>query len=114
MDPITLAVVTSGLTLVASECAKGAASEAGKDIWNRAKALLGFTDDQKTDSNEVAKIIASKLASDSNLLQSAQLLLNESKSTDWSAQSAHTIATNVEGENVAVGNYFKEVNFNKK
>jgi len=42
MDPITLATVTSAATVLATEVAKGAAGEAGKDVWTKIKSLLGW------------------------------------------------------------------------
>ena len=42
MDPVILAVITSAVTLLASESLKGAASAAGRDAWGRIKALFGW------------------------------------------------------------------------
>ena len=40
MDPITLATVTAGVAVLATEYTKGIASEAAKSTWNKIKALF--------------------------------------------------------------------------
>ncbi|MGD2107982.1 MAG: hypothetical protein PVI86_01195 [Phycisphaerae bacterium] len=42
MDPITLATVTSAVSVLATEFAKGAASDAGGDAWKKIKSLFGW------------------------------------------------------------------------
>lgn len=43
MDPITLAVVTSAVTTLASEVGKGIAGEAGKSAWGKIKAWFQWS-----------------------------------------------------------------------
>lgn len=41
MDPAIIAAITGALTALATEVAKGAAGQAGKDAWEKIKELLG-------------------------------------------------------------------------
>jgi hypothetical protein len=43
MDPITIAAVTSAVTVLGTKVAEGAASEAGKTLWGSIKGLFGWT-----------------------------------------------------------------------
>ncbi len=43
MDPVTLATLTSGATVLALEVTKGVASEVGKSAWERIRSLLGWS-----------------------------------------------------------------------
>ena len=43
MEPVTLAVLTSAATVLASEVGKGIASEAGKSAWGRIKSLFKWS-----------------------------------------------------------------------
>ncbi len=45
MDAISLATLTSGITMLAVECIKGVANSAGQDLWAEIKALVGWEDD---------------------------------------------------------------------
>jgi hypothetical protein len=66
MDPITLATVTSAVTLLASECGKGLASEGGKDLWKKIKSKLGWDSDPSPE--DIAPKIAGRLERDDALL----------------------------------------------
>ena len=41
MDPTVVAAISGALASLATEVAKGVANEAGKDTWDKIKALLG-------------------------------------------------------------------------
>ncbi len=43
MEPVTLAMITSAATVLASEVGKGTASEAGKSAWGRVKSLFNWS-----------------------------------------------------------------------
>jgi hypothetical protein len=45
MDPVTLETVTTALSFVGHEVAKGSASEAGKALWKKVRDLLGWKSD---------------------------------------------------------------------
>ncbi len=45
MEPVTLAMLTSAVTVLALEVGKGAAAEAGKSAWGRIKALFKWSAD---------------------------------------------------------------------
>lgn len=45
LDPIVLATLTAGATTLSQEVAKGLASAAGKDAWERLKSLFGWASD---------------------------------------------------------------------
>jgi hypothetical protein len=75
MDPITLAAVTAALTVLATECGKGAASQAGKDLWSKAKSLFGWTKDPELPDLSIA--IAERLQNDKKLAAELAKLLQE-------------------------------------
>jgi hypothetical protein len=62
MDPLTLATVTSAVTLLATEAGKGLAGEAAKDIWTQIRTRLGLVKDPPKE--EMAPTIARALAAD--------------------------------------------------
>ena len=65
MDPVTLATITSAVTVLATECAKKAAAEAGKDLWAKIKSLLKWNDEPPIAT--VPERIARELQSDPSL-----------------------------------------------
>jgi hypothetical protein len=42
VDPVTLAVLTSAVTTLATKAAEGFGEEAGKSLWEKVKGALGF------------------------------------------------------------------------
>jgi len=88
MDPITLATITSAVTVLASECAKGIAGEAGKDIWIKIKALFKWKDEPPPPrlSENIAKELQNQpavaldvvelLKRNANLISAAALVSN--------------------------------------
>jgi hypothetical protein len=99
MDPITLATATSAVTLLGTECAKGLASEAGKNLWSRMKALFGWTNEP--DARELAKAIAMKLHSDQALLDQVITLFQGAKG-DSSIQMIGSLVGSLTAEKVVV------------
>lgn len=75
MDPVTLATITSAVTILATEVAKGAASEAGKQAWTAAKKLLGFSSDPS--EAQLAPEIARRLAGNADAAKQIVTLLQE-------------------------------------
>jgi hypothetical protein len=73
MEPVTLAAVTSALTLLGSEAAKGIISESGKDLWKIAKERFGWSTDPPADS--LAIDIANRLKGDESLTNELAELL---------------------------------------
>jgi len=73
MDPVTLAVVTTGLSHLALKATEGTVSEAGKDLWAIVREKLGWTADPKPDS--LAVRIAERLQDDSALTSELAELL---------------------------------------
>ena len=59
MEPVTLATLTSGATVLALEVAKGAASEAGKNAWERIKSLFNWSAEpaEKDLSTDIARAL---------------------------------------------------------
>jgi len=100
VDPIALATATSALTVLASECAKGAASEVGKDIWSKAKGLLGWT--KEPTPGELPKAIATKLHGNHELLSAIVKLFAEASASDQSTQIAGSLVGNLRSEKVVV------------
>jgi hypothetical protein len=100
VDPIALATATSALTVLASECAKGAASEVGKDIWSKAKGLFGWT--QEPIASELPKAIATELHGNEELLSAIVKLLAEAHTDDRSTQIAGSLVGNLRSEKTVV------------
>ena len=75
MDPITLATVTSAVTVLASEFAKGALSEAGKDTWAKVKALFRWKRDPQP--AQLAPAVAKRLQEDEELAKQIIKLLQQ-------------------------------------
>lgn len=93
MDPVSLATVTAALTVLATECTKGVAGNAGNEVWQCAKSLMGWTSDPSP--ADLAISIASKLNSDDRLaVQIVDLL----KSTTDHEDSAATLVNNVKSD----------------
>ncbi len=100
MDPIALATATSALTVLASECAKGTASEVGKDIWSKAKTLLGWTNEPAP--GELPKAIATELHGNDELLSAMVRLLAQAPAYDAATQIACSLVGSLRSEKVVV------------
>ena len=73
MDPITLAVLRSGVVTLASESAKGLASQAGKDAWSKIKTLFAWK--KEPADQELAPKVAEALNNNAQLAQHVLQLL---------------------------------------
>jgi hypothetical protein len=100
VDPISLATVTAALTLLGTECAKGIASQAGKEIWSKAKGLLGWT--TEPDTQELPKAIATKLQVDQALLDKVITLLHDAEKTDASVQMIGSLVGSLTAERAII------------
>jgi hypothetical protein len=58
LDSITLATLTAAISSLGIECARGTASEAGKDAWRKISSLFGWKADQFQISNDVSSFSA--------------------------------------------------------
>lgn len=97
MDPVTLATITSGVTVLATECGKGLAGQAGKDTWARIKSLLGWKDDPAPE--KLAPAVAERLADDDATAQRVVMLLQENAN---SVGSGAAIVGTINAEKVMV------------
>ena len=100
VDPISLATVTAALTLLATECAKGAASQAGQDLWSKAKSFFGWT--KEPAAQELPKAIATRLHPDQSLLDQVITLLRDAKREDASVQNIGSMVGSLTAEKVVV------------
>ncbi len=73
MDPITLATVTSAVTMLATEAAKEVAGGVGKSLWDAVKAKLGWT--VEPPAAELAPRIAQQLENNEALANEIVRLL---------------------------------------
>ena len=80
IDPIVLATVTSSLAVLGSEVAKGVASGAGKDLWAKAKSLLGW--ESEPPPKDFAISVATQLQNDEALGAKLITLLQEADSAN--------------------------------
>jgi hypothetical protein len=97
MDPIALATITSGVTVLATEAGKGLAGEMGKDAWTRIKSVLGFQADPP--AGELAPAVAERLANDDAAAREVLRLLREHAG---GAGGAAAIVGQVNAERVVV------------
>jgi hypothetical protein len=77
VDPVTLATVTAALTVLGSEVGSGIAKEAGKDLWSKAKSLLGLK--KEPEQADLASTIAERLSGDEDLMKSLVELLQQTQ-----------------------------------
>jgi hypothetical protein len=97
MDPITLATITASLTVLGTEVAKGAANEAGKNLWGKVKQVLGFTTNPP--EKELARSVAEKLTQlPDDILKD---LLGQIKESDT---TSGLLVGQIEAESVVVAN----------
>jgi hypothetical protein len=99
MDPVTLATITAGVSVLASECAKGVAGEAGKDLWTRIKKRLGFQ--QEPELPMLAPAVAQKLSEDESAAKDVIELLRNHASA---APTAAAMIGQINAERVVVLN----------
>lgn len=95
MDPVILATITSALTLIATEAAKGAANEAGIALWARIKSMMGWVQEPRLP--DVAPEIARKLLTDSEL---ATKILELLQSHPEGSRQASTLVQSIDAEKV--------------
>jgi len=98
VDPITIATVTSAVSVLGSEFVKGAASEAGKTTWQKIKSLFGWSADPAM--SDVATQVATQLTAKPELIPQVLQLLQSDKETGVAAAMVHTI----NAEKVVVAN----------
>lgn len=96
MDAVTLATITSGVSVLATECAKGLAGQAGKDTWARIRSLLGWKNDPAPE--QLAPAVAERLANDEGTARSIVELLQQQANVG----SAAAIVGNIHAERVVV------------
>jgi hypothetical protein len=97
MDPVTLATITAGVSVLATESAKGLAGQAGKDTWARIKSALGWKDDPAPE--KLAPAIAERLANDDD---TARTVINLLRDDANSVGSAAAIVGSINAERVIV------------
>lgn len=98
MDPITLAVLTSGVTTLAVEVLKGSASEAGKDLWKSVKLAFGWKEDPAQET--VARDAATALAQNDELARRVTELL---KKDDAGTAGRLVGSLHVQGNSIVAG-----------
>lgn len=73
MDPVTLATVTTALSFVGHEVAKGTASEASKTLWKKITGLFGWKDEPAEAA--IPQTVAQGIVDQPHLLDSLLKLL---------------------------------------
>jgi hypothetical protein len=101
MDPIALATITSALTLLSTEVAKGAAGEAGKQLWARIQSMLGWAKDPSPP--ELSVEIARKLATTPELASKIVELL---QGHAHSVPQASSLVGHIDAQKVVVASEF--------
>lgn len=80
MEPISLAVLTAAATTLATKAAEGFAGEAGKDLWGRVKATLGWSTEPA--KQELAPKLAERFNSDEATARKVLELLKENQTAE--------------------------------
>jgi hypothetical protein len=83
VDPVTLAMLTSAVSILGSEYLKGVASEAGKSTWSAIKSIFGWKDDPKVE--DVPQKVASALHASPQLGEKIFVLLKNNQSAGVAA-----------------------------
>jgi len=96
LDPITLATITSAVTLLGEESVKGLGSEVGKSTWRLVRSLFGWKDDPPP--ADIPHQVATTLTASPELAQKVWELLKNNKD----AGVASSIVGKIEGEKVIV------------
>ena len=97
MEPITLATLTAAVTVLATECAKGFAGEAGKSLWSQVKSLLGWGQAEPPPA-ELADRVARQLQKDPAAAKQLVELLQQTPE----AGDASTLVGHIDAEKVVV------------
>lgn len=105
MDPVTLATVTAAVTVLATECSKGFASQAGKDLWVKIKRLFNWKADPPQFELPV-HIAKHLLENQQHLRQVVQLL-----QADGASGTAHTLVSSITADKVVVANVINTKTF---
>lgn len=104
-DPITLATITAAVSVLGNEYAKGIATEAGKNTWQRISTLFGWSPD--SEMSGVANQAAVKMTASPELAQQVWELLNSNKANGTAATMVGTIkaAKVVVAETIVTGEF---------
>lgn len=97
MEPITLATITAALTVLATDVISGAASAAGEDLWQKAKALLGWR--AEPDLPNLAVAIAEELQRNEERAGQLVALLQEHPHVD---QPGAALVSKIDAKKVIV------------
>jgi hypothetical protein len=89
MDPVTLAAITSGVAVLASEVTKGTASEAGKRVWTAIESLFGWKDAAK--DPQVPAKLAEVVPSRPDLAAQVVILLQSLEEGSAARTLVHTL-----------------------
>ena len=97
MDPVTLATLTAGVVVLATEAGKGLAGEAGKGTWKAIQRKLGWS--ELPASSALAPRVAEALQAQPQLAPEILTLLQQP-----SIGSAQQLVGTVNAEKVIVAN----------
>ncbi len=95
MDPVILATITSAVTVLATEAAKGFSGEAGKAAWKSLKSVFGWSEEPKPET--LAEEVAQKLQQRPELGQEILRILQQPQ-----VGSAQQLVGNLSAEKVIV------------
>ena len=103
MDPVTLATMTSALTVLALEVGKGIAGEAGKSAWGKIKSLFQWSADP-TEADLSVDIAKALQANEALARQVVEILQTQSTGT------ASALVGTINAEKVVVADKIDTVN----
>lgn len=99
LEPVSMAVITSAVTLLGNEYMKGVASEAGKATWTAIKSLFGWASDPSP--ADIPEKVAAALTTSPEI---ADELLNILKTMNAGTPSAMVERIDAQGGKIIVAN----------
>ncbi len=103
MEPVTLAMLTSAVTVLALEVGKGAASELGKSAWGKIKSLFKWSA-EPAEADLSADIAKALEANEALARQVVEILQAQSTGT------ASTLVGTINADKVVVADKIDTVN----
>jgi len=96
LDPVTIAILTSAVSVLGSEYTKGVASEAGKSTWSGVKSIFSWAKDPAP--ADIPEQVATALLDSPQLAHGLWELLKNNQGAGISA----SMVGKIEGEKIIV------------
>lgn len=94
VDPTVVTTIISAVRLLMKSAASGAASEAGKAVWQRVQKILGW-DETFGGSTEVESKVRAAIRDDPEIARSLTIALQQNEREPWGQLVGHIDAQKV-------------------